>query len=77
MSRRFKINKLDRKVGCWVELDNPYDSTDLGHYYYMTEEAMLEIDNWVRQHNLGTRKSFAMWHLKNEAALSLFLLKWG
>ena len=79
MSQKFKINLLDRKVGRWVEIENPYDSTELAHHYYMnmTEEAMVEIDRWVLQHDLGRRQAFAMWQLHDDKSLTMFLLKWG
>jgi hypothetical protein len=76
---RYKINLLNRKVGRWVEIENPYDSTELAHHYYMnmTEEAMVEIDRWVLQHDLGRRQAFAMWQLHDDKSLTMFLLKWG
>ena len=47
MSSGFCFRRLDRKVGCWVELDIPYDSTELAYHYYMnqTEDAMAEIES--------------------------------
>ena len=79
MNKKFKIHVLDRKVGRWVEIENPYDSTELAHHYYMnmTEETMVEIDQWVLQHDLGRRQSFDMWQLHDDRALTIFLLKWG
>ena len=79
MKLKYKIQVLDRKVGCWVEINNPYDPTELAHHYHMnmTEDAMIEIDQWVLQHDLGRRKAFAMWQLHDDRALTMFLLKWG
>ena len=79
MSKRFRFNRLERKVGSWVELDIPYDFTELAHHYYMnqTEEAMTEINNWVVQNDLGRRKAFGLWQLNDESALTMFLLKWS
>ena len=68
---------LDRKVGRWVKIDTPYESTDLAHHYYMTEDDMVKIDRWVLQHDLGRRQSFDMWQLNDDHALTMFLLKWG
>jgi hypothetical protein len=42
-----------------------------------TEEHMLEIAQWVLEHELGSRQSFNQWKLKNEAAVTAFKLKWG
>ena len=77
MSRRYKVLVLDRKVGRWIQLDSPYDSTDLAHHYYMSENDMIEIDRWVLQHDLGRRQSFDMWQLHDDKSLTMFLLKWG
>lgn len=79
MNKKFKIHVLNRKVGRWVEIENPYDSTELAHHYYMnmTEETMVEIDRWVLQHDLGRRQAFAMWQLHDDKSLTMFLLKWG
>lgn len=77
MNKKFKVLILDRKVGRWIQLDSPYDSTDLAHHYYMSENDMIEIDRWVLQHDLGRRQSFDMWQLHDDRALTMFLLKWG
>ena len=76
MNRRYKVLVLDRKVGRWIQIDSPYDSTDLAHHYYMSENDMIEIDRWVLQHDLGRRQSFDMWQLHDDRALTMFLLKW-
>ena len=44
---------------------------------YATEELANEIHNWVTEHNLGTRIAFLMWKLKNEPAITLFLMRWS
>jgi hypothetical protein len=77
VSRRYKVLVLDRKVGRWIQLDSPYDSTDLAHHHYMSENDMIEIDRWVLQHDLGRRQSFDMWQLHDDKSLTMFLLKWG
>jgi hypothetical protein len=77
VNRRYKVLVLDRKVGRWIQLDSPYDSTDLAHHYYMSENDMIEIDRWVLQHDLGRRQSFDMWQLHDDKSLTMFLLKWG
>jgi hypothetical protein len=77
VNRRYKVLVLDRKVGRWIQIDSPYDSTDLAHHYYMSENDMIEIDRWVLQHDLGRRQSFDMWQLHDDKSLTMFLLKWG
>ena len=42
-----------------------------------TEELAKEINDWVVENNLGTRIAFLMWKLKNESAITLFLMRWA
>lgn len=56
------------KQGHWVELH----SANL-----MNESMMIEVDNWVRNNNLGKRMGFNMWKLKSDAAKNWFILKWS
>ncbi len=77
MNRKYKIILLERKVGHWVQLDNPYDSTELAYHYFMTEYDMTNIERWVEENNLGKRMAFAMWQLKSQEAVTAFMLKWG
>lgn len=65
--KKFKIEIPD-KPGYWVILYSP----DL-----MYDDRMLEIDNWVRNNNLGKRMAFNMWQLKNEQSRNWFILKWS
>ena len=66
--RKFKIDIPPDKKGYWVELH----SSGL-----MNESMMIEIDNWVRNNNLGRRMAFNMWQLKNEQSRNWFILRWG
>jgi len=64
---KFKIEFPD-KNGYWVELH----SSSL-----MNESMMIQVDNWVRNNNLGKRMAFNMWKLKNEKCRNWFILKWS
>ena len=64
---KFKII-IPNKKGYWAELH----SSSL-----MNESAMITVDNWVRNNNLGKRMAFNMWKLKNQASLNWFILKWS
>ena len=44
---------------------------------HATEELAKEINDWVIENNLGTRIAFLMWKLKNESAITLFLMRWS
>ena len=41
-----------------------------------SEELANEINDWVKEHNLGIRTAFLMWKLKNEQSVTLFLMRW-
>lgn len=56
------------KPGYWVEVH----SASL-----MNESMMIEIDNWVRNNNLGKRMAFNTWLLKNEQSRNWFILRWS
>ena len=64
---KFKII-IPNKKGHWVEIH----SSSL-----MNESAMITVDKWVRNNNLGKRMAFNMWKLKNQASLNWFILKWS
>lgn len=68
---KYRIDRPEGKKGHWVVLYHP-NGRAAGH-----EQAMLEIDAWVRELNLGKRMAFNMWKLKNEKARNWFILKWG
>ena len=65
---KFKITLPEKGKGFWVELSSP----DL-----LTEQVMLEIDQWVEQNKLGKRMAFNMWKMKNQKARTWFILKWS
>lgn len=68
---RYKIILPKEGKGYWVELYHP-DGRGPGN-----EQAMLEIDAWVKELNLGKRMAFNMWKLKSQKARNWFILKWG
>lgn len=63
----FKI-EFPVKKGFWVEVH----SASL-----MNETMMIEVDNWVRNNNLGKRMAFNIWKLNSAAARSWFVLRWS
>ncbi len=68
---RYRVEKVKEKKGYWVVLYHSNGRAP-GH-----EQAMLEIDKWVRDLNLGKRMAFNMWKLKSEKARNWFILKWS
>lgn len=41
-----------------------------------TDDLANEINDWVKEHNLGIRIAFLMWKLRNEKDVTVFLLRW-
>ena len=42
-----------------------------------TESLAQDFADWVNEHNLGTRIAFLMWRMRDEAAVTLFLMRWS
>lgn len=42
-----------------------------------TDELAQMFADWIQEHNLGTRIAFLMWRMRNEEAITLFLMKWA
>lgn len=36
-----------------------------------------EIQDWTKEHNCGVRKAYGTWEFRNEAEMTMFLLRWG
>lgn len=43
----------------------------------LTEEESMAVDTWVEDSKIGRRISWDMWRLRDEEAITLFMLKWG
>jgi hypothetical protein len=78
---KYRVKELTYKKGFWVEVSAAEPDVSREAWMLMpiglTESAMLEIAEWVVEHNLGSRQSFNQWRLKNASAMLAFKLKWG
>jgi hypothetical protein len=74
---KYHLTFPDKSGGYWVEVHSLDRNPTYSSVLTMTDEKMLEIDKWVRENNLGTRMSFNMWKLKNQASLNWFILRWS
>ena len=78
---RYHLTFPDKPSGVWVEVHGSqelmYGATPVRFISLMTDAAMMEINAWVNENNLGKRMAFNMWKLKNQAALNWFILKWS
>lgn len=74
MNTKYELTLLDEYR---VRFNNPYDSTDLAYYYYLTEEEMEYVDQWLHQNELGSRRTYSSFQLKGPKELDIFLLKWS
>ena len=42
-----------------------------------SEYSIMDIDTWVRENGLGQYVGYAEWCLKDDAAITAFILKWA
>jgi hypothetical protein len=75
MDLKYDIHVLGGRRVNWVQLNSP--DTDTDPFAGLREEHMVEIDRWVVEHQLGVRKSFNQWRLKDSTAVLVFRLRWG
>ncbi len=73
---KYYLTFPDKPNGYWVEVHRSQEPF-LGVIPGMTDSAMMEINAWVNENNLGKRMSFNMWKLKNQASLNWFILRWS
>ena len=74
MNKKYEIAALDN---CKVYFHNPYDFTDLAYYYYLPEDELKYIDQWLQENNLGRREYYSVFQLNGPEELDIFLLKWA
>ena len=43
---------------------------------FLTEDEMVDVANWCKECNCGTRTSFDTIKFKNEKQITMFLMKW-
>lgn len=55
-----------------------------GHYWLDCHHAGVvpvttfeEISEWSREHKCGVRKAYGTWEFRNEAEITMFLLRWS
>ena len=54
-----------------------HDEPDSGYITFITEEDMVEVANWCKEHKCGVRTSWDTFKFKNEKSITAFLLRWG
>jgi hypothetical protein len=57
-----RVSKTTMFEGTFIELD---------------KKNADEIDEWVVSSKMGRRIAWDMWQLKNNEAVTMFMLKWG
>ena len=73
---RYHLTFPDKPNGYWVEVHGPQELI-YGTIPGMTDAAMMEINAWVNENNVGKRMAFNMWKLKNEQSRNWFILRWS
>ncbi len=59
-----------------IVLDKNRKNVIIVEALYATDEFANQIAEWVKEHDLGTRIAFLMWRMRNEEAVTLFLMRW-
>ncbi len=59
-----------------IVLDENRKNVIIVEALYATDDFAYQIDEWVKEHNLGTRIAFLMWRMRNDEAVTLFLMRW-
>jgi hypothetical protein len=45
--------------------------------YAIDGATAVAITEWVYEHQLGRRRAYDVWQLKNRAAVAMFVLRWS
>lgn len=69
MNSKYKIDHTGNKVRV------SKFSSDL--FNELTEDEITAITKWVTEQELGRRIAYDQWKLKNKAAVTVFLLRYG
>lgn len=74
MEIRYKLDRIRLKVRVSKMI------SELRRYDYIdtiSEEESEEINNFVKEHNLGVRVAWDQWRFKDSASVTMFMLRYG
>jgi hypothetical protein len=63
----------ERRPGVWLRASVP----DVYMTATQLEDHLIEIGEWCRENDCGSRQSFDMWQFKNHEQVTAFLLRWA
>ena len=75
----YTYQRLDRTPGVWIQLWSPENLDTRNPFlpkHSLTDTEADAIMQWTMEHKVGVRMSFDMWKFRNEAELTVFILKW-
>jgi hypothetical protein len=65
------------KPGIWIRAYALDDVPPRGKVWGLNEYELNHIQEWTKEHKCGLRMSFDTYKFKNEAELTMFLLRWA
>ena len=70
MEIKYNLDCVKLKVRVTRRAESDWEST-------ITHGDILEINQYVEEHNLGRRVAFDMWQFNDKESLTLFMLRYG
>jgi len=73
MSHKLVWKPYNRRPGVWLRLD--FQSANM----WETEigDELIRIATWCSDHKCGCRQAYDMWRFKNQAEVTMFLMRWS
>jgi len=73
------LKVITRKhVKNYVEIWVDKDQLGVASWSFAPDDSvLLEIDQWVEEHQVGRRTAYNGWQLHNPQCLTMFMLRWS
>ena len=72
-----KLGKITHRHVFTVEVLMYVPDFDIMDIFSLTDEDLNAVNDWVVERDLGTRMSYNTWKLRDNAAVTMFLLRWN
>jgi hypothetical protein len=73
--RKILWERMTDRKGLWLRAYPSSRADD--KVWGLNEWEMNPVHEWSKEHNCGKRMSFDMYKFKNEAEMTMFLLRWA
>lgn len=72
--KKFPVQIVENRKGYWIKFGTWSDEK---YWDMVSEEDMVSVADWCREHECGTRMSYDMFEFKSQKDLEFFMLKWS